>query len=374
MSLQHFSLDPDMIYLNHAAVAPWPQETVEAVIQFAQENGSAGAMHYPKWLKTETALRNRMAELINAPSSESIALLKSTSEGLSIVAHGIDWRSTDNIVSIKQEFPSNRIVWQSLESEGVEVRLLDLASVTDPEEALINLCDENTRLLAVSSVQYAVGRRMQLKRLGDFCREQQILFVVDAIQSLGALPFDVTAIHADVVVADGHKWMLGPEGLALFYCTESLREKLRLHQYGWHMVENAGDFDREDWTPAKNARRFECGSPNMLGIHGLHASLGLLLEMGIDEVNRRITDNCNEIIAQVDARGFRLLTPRDALLRAGIVTFQVREGDNALIQQQLMGAQVICAHRGGGIRFSPHFHTTTEQISQAFHRLDRLLA
>ena len=374
MNLQHFSLDPDMIYLNHAAVAPWPQETVEAVIQFAQENGSAGAMHYPKWLKTEAALRNRMAELINAPSSESIALLKSTSEGLSIVAHGIDWRTTDNIVSIKQEFPSNRIVWQSLESEGVEVRLLDLASVTDPEGALINLCDENTRLMSVSSVQYADGRRMQLKRLGDFCREQQILFVVDAIQSLGALPFDVTAIHADVVVADGHKWMLGPEGLALFYCTESLREKLRLHQYGWHMVEHAGDFDREEWTPAKNAHRFECGSPNMLGIHGLHASLGLLLEMGIDKVHRRIADNCDEIIAQADERDYRLLTPRDPQLRAGIVTFQVRERDNTRIQQQLMEAQVICASRGGGIRFSPHFHTTAEQIGLAFRRLDKLLA
>ncbi|MCU7809685.1 MAG: aminotransferase class V-fold PLP-dependent enzyme [Candidatus Thiodiazotropha sp. (ex Notomyrtea botanica)] len=374
MSSHHFSLDPHMIYLNHAAVAPWPNLTVEAVARFAQENGSTGAMHYPAWIKTESALRSQLAQLINAPSPEDIALLKSTSEGLSVIAHGIDWEAGDNIVSIAQEFPSNRIVWQSLEPKGVEVRLLDLTSEDEPEAALMSLCDDNTRLLSVSSVQYASGRRMQLPRLGRFCQERQILFVIDAIQSLGALSFDVVSSQADVVVADGHKWMLGPEGLALFYCSETLREQLQLRQFGWHMVENAWDFDRQDWEPATSARRFECGSPNMLGIHALHSSLGLLLEMGVEKVSHLIERNCDEIIAQVDARGFELLTPRDPQSRAGIVTFRVPDRDNAALQQQLMDTQVVCACRGGGIRFSPHFHNTDSQIMQAFERLDRLIA
>lgn len=374
MDSNHFALEAETIYLNHAAVAPWPQVTVEAVTQFARENGSIGATHYPRWMKTEAELRQRLATLINAPSPDDIALLKSTSEGLSITAQGIDWAEGENVVSIRQEFPSNRIVWESLSCRGVEVRLLDLGQSTDPESDLIALCDANTRLLAVSSVQYAAGRRMDLKRLGDFCHRENKIFVVDAIQSLGALPFDVEEIHADVVVADGHKWMLGPEGLALFYSTQAMRERLKLYQFGWHMVEHAGDFDRYDWTPAKSARRFECGSANMLGIHGLNASLGLLLEIGLEAVHQRIEENCSLIVANIKERGFRLLTPENPQQRAGIVTFHVEGEENGALQLQLMEAKVICANRGGGIRFSPHFYNTAEEIDTAFRRLDNLLA
>lgn len=368
-----FSLDPQVVYLNHAAVAPWPVCAVEAVCAFARENGSAGASNYPHWLTLEAELRNRLAALIQAPSVEHIALLKSTSEGLSVVAHGLDWRAGENLVSVAQEFPSNRIVWESLQPRGVEVRLLDLDSAMDPEARLMELCDANTRLLAVSSVQYARGRRMDLQRLGEFCRSRGLIFVVDAIQSLGAFPLDVEAIHADAVAADGHKWMLGPEGMALFYCRDWLRERLALHQFGWHMVEQAGDFERSDWQPAASARRFECGSPNLLGAHALHASLGLLHEVGIATVSRNIQDHCDRIIEHIDAGGFELLTPRESRLRAGIVTFAIPGIDSKILHQALMQRQVICAQRGGGVRFSPHFHTTPAQIDEAFRRLDEAL-
>ncbi len=368
-----FELQPDLIYLNHAAVAPWPAVTVAAVSRFARENGLTGALDYPRWTKTESALRASLARLINAPSTDDIALLKSTSEGLSVVAHGLGWKAGDNLVSIAQEFPSNRIVWQSLQPKGVEVRLLDLSQHEDPEQGLIALCDEHTRLLAVSSVQYASGRRMQLERLGEFCRSRGIVFVVDAIQSLGALPFDITRNHADVVVADGHKWMLGPEGLALFYCRPELREKLTLNQYGWHMVEEAWDFERSEWRPADSARRFECGSPNMLGAHALLASLDLLLERGIERVFASIERNTQAIIEQVRKREFELLTPPQSEQRAGIITFSIPGADTRSLLQGLMQQRVVCAERGGGIRFSPHFHNTPDQIESAFATLDHLL-
>ncbi len=369
MYSDYFSLDPSIIYLNHAAVAPWPKVTVEAVSRFARENGVTGALHYPEWMKRESTLRTSLARLINAPTVDNIALLKSTSEGLSVVAHGLDWQPGENVVSIAQEFPSNRIVWESLEPYGVEVRLLDLHTEPDPEQALMTLCDKHTRLLAVSSVQYASGRRMQLERLGDFCRRNGILFVVDAIQSLGALPFDVTETQADVVVADGHKWMLGPEGLALFYCSADLRDQLRLRQYGWHMVEDAGNFEASTWLPADTARRFECGSPNMLGTHALLASLELLQEIGIDRVFSRIEENTEAIIEQIERHGFELLSPRTREQRAGIITFRVPGDDTRSLQQGLMQRQVVCAERGGGIRFSPHFHNTKKQIDHAFEIL-----
>lgn len=370
--MAEFTLDPAIIYLNHAAVAPWPQRTVETIVEFALENGIHGSLHYPQWLEKEASLRSLLAELINAPSKDDIALLKSTSEGLSFVAHGLDWQAGDNIVSVAQEFPSNRIVWESLQGLGVEIRLLDLASSNQPEQDLIALCDKRTRLLSVSSVQYASGRKMQLATLGDFCHSRDILFVIDAIQSLGASPFDVINCKADVVVADGHKWMLGPEGLALFYCRESLRERLKLNEFGWHMVESAGDYEQTDWQPAKSARRFECGSPNMIGVHALHASLTLLLERGIESVASEIERLTQFIIDRVDASAFQLLTPRASELRGGIITFLVPGIDNQSLYKSLMQQQVMCAYRGGGIRFSPHFYNTEEQIAEAFVRLKKI--
>jgi selenocysteine lyase/cysteine desulfurase len=368
-----FTLDPSMIYLNHAAVAPWPQQSIKEVIAFAQENGTWGSHNYPQWLEKEDSLRRLLAQLINAPSPEDIALLKSTSEGLSFIAYGLDWRAGDNIVSILQEFPSNRIVWESLHNQGVDLRLLDLTQSADPEQDLIALCDERTRLLSISSVQYASGRKMRLDVVGDFCHSEGILYLIDAIQSLGATPFDVERYRADVVVADGHKWMLGPEGLALFYCRQSLREHLKLNEYGWHMVEAVGEFDRFDWQPASSSRRFECGSPNMLGVQALHASLSLLINQGIESVANSIHKLTQCIIDHVDELDFQLLTPRAPEQRAGIVTFSLPEQDNKIIYQSLMNYNVMCAHRGGGIRFSPHYYITEAQISEAFRRLQELL-
>ncbi|MEW8041982.1 MAG: aminotransferase class V-fold PLP-dependent enzyme [Candidatus Thiodiazotropha endolucinida] len=368
-----FSLDPAMIYLNHAAVAPWPERTVTEVVRFAQENGYKGSSRYAHWLGVESELRSLLAQLINAPSDQDIALLKSTSEGLSVIAYGLDWSPGDNIVSIAQEFPSNRIVWESLEAHDVALRLLDLNQSRDPEHDLIALCDNKTRLLSVSSVQYAAGERLQLQILGEHCRANGVIFVVDAIQSLGAFPFDLSECHADIVVADGHKWMLGAEGVALFYCNAALRQRLKLQQFGWHMVEAMGDFDRMDWQPAHSARRFECGSPNMLGIHALRASLSLIHEIGLDSISTDIRKNTDFVIDQVDSAGFELLTPRDPLKRAGIVTFRVPDRDNHALYQSLMQKQVMCAYRSGGIRFSPHFHNHEKELENAFNRLSELL-
>lgn len=360
-----FPLSSEIMYLNHAAVAPWPRRTVDAVSRFAHENGTRGATDYPMWIATETRLRGRLAELINAHSPADIALAKSTSEALSIVAYGLDWEPGDSIVGIAQEFPSNRIVWESLRNRGVEYRLLDLYASSAPEDDLIGLCDERTRLIAVSQVQYARGLRLDLERLGELCRSRGTLLCVDAIQGLGVVPFDLTRSHADFVVADGHKWMLGPEGIALLYVNPQVRPRLRLLQYGWHMVERRGDYDRTDWTPAADATRFECGSPNMLGIHALDASLSLLLETGLHEVHQAASQRVSKLIELIDRRGFELLSHREPERRSGIVTFRVPDIDARPLYRELMSRGVICAQRGGGIRFSPHFYTPEGVLERA---------
>jgi selenocysteine lyase/cysteine desulfurase len=366
-----FDLDPDLIYLNHAAIAPWPSRTVKAVAQFSSELGRLGSQRYPHWLQTEQRLRERAARLIGAASAEEIALLKSTSEGLSFVAQGLDWESGDNIVTVAQEFPSNRIVWETLAERGVELRAIDIHRSTEPELALLERCDARTRLLAVSWVQYARGRRLDIARLTSACRERGILVCLDAIQGLGALPFDLAQSPVDFLVADGHKWMLGPEGLALFWCRPELGRELRLTEFGWHMVEDMGDFDKTDWTPAQSARRFECGSPNMLGIHALEASLSLIEALGVDQISAAIEARVNRLVELIDGAGFELLSPRSPEQRAGILTFRVPGADQQALYQALMRQGLMCASRGGGLRFSPHYYTPEDQLERAIEMTKR---
>ncbi len=367
---KEFSLDPALIYLNHAAVAPWPVRTQQAVMEFAAENANRGAQQYDRWLGKERELRCQLQQLINAPSIQDIALQKNTSEGLSIIAYGLSWQKGDEIVITNQEFPSNRIVWESLAQFGVKVIEADITQ-GDPEQAIINSLTERTRLVSVSSVQYGTGIRLNLTVIGQACQANGCLFCVDAIQSLGAYPFDVQQIQADFVVADGHKWMLGPEGLALLYVAEPARDQLKVLQYGWHMVDQPGQYDRKNWNVARSAQRYECGSPNMLGIHALSASLSLLLETGIDRVAAQIDKNCQRVIDHlVQMKDIELLSPVELGRRAGIVTFRHRTRRAEEIYKHLKEQQVICALRGGGIRFSPHFYTPEAQLEKAIEWLE----
>ena len=363
---------PGLRYLNHAAVSPWPQRAVEAVTRFARENAQTGARDYPDWLKTEQRLRERLQRLLNAPSCGDIALVKNTSEALSFVAFGLDWRAGDQVLISDEEFLSNRVVWEALRRFGVEVVQVSLKGHA-PEDALLAACGPRTRLLSVSAVQYASGLRLDLQSLGQGCQARGVLFCVDAIQQLGALPFDVQSSQCAFAMADGHKWLLGPEGLGVFYCRSDLREQLKLHEYGWHMLEHAGDYQRTDWQAARSARRFECGSPNMLGAMALEASLSLLEEVGMPQVEAALQERMQWL--QVGLQGIpgcRLHSPLNPLRRAGILTFSLDGRDSQALYQQLRDQQVICAQRGAGVRLSPHFYTQAQVIEETLQLLHQL--
>ncbi|MBC3458649.1 MULTISPECIES: aminotransferase class V-fold PLP-dependent enzyme [Pseudomonas] len=370
--LDEFEQAPGLCYLNHAAIAPWPRRTAEAVARFAQDNVRLGAHEYPAWLATERRLRERLARLLNAPTIGDIALVGNTSQALSLVAFGLDWRPGDQVVISDEEFPSNRVVWQALADRGVEVVEASLA-VADPEAALIAACGPRTRLLSVSAVQFASGLRLDLARLGAACRQRGVLFCVDAIQQVGALPFDVQHYQCDFAMADGHKWMLGPEGLGVFYCRSELRRQLTLHAYGWHMLEHLGDFERRQWQPARSARRFECGSPNMLGACALEASLSLLEDVGMTVVAEQLAQRIEQLYRGLTAiPGAQLHSPGDPSRRAGIVSFSLDGHANADIYRALSNNGVICAVRGPGVRFSPHFYTDHRLIDEVLRQVGQI--
>lgn len=361
-------------YLNHAAVAPWPRRAAQAVSRFAEQNMTIGARDYPQWLETEQRLRERLARLLNAPGSADIALVKNTSEALSFVAFGLDWQHGDQIIISDEEFPSNRVVWEALRPQGVEVIQVSLKGA-DPEADLLAACGPRVRLMAISAVQYASGLRLDLQRLGEGCEQRGVLLCIDAIQQLGALPFDVRACDCAFAMADGHKWMLGPEGLGVFYCRSDLREQLKLHEYGWHMLENAGDYDRLEWEPARTARRFECGSPNMLGAVALESSLSLLEQVGMLNVAQGLHERMawlEEGLRQIP--GLRLHSPSDPARRAGILTFALDAWDNQQLFERLKHEQIVCAQRGGGIRLSPHFYTPPLVLDETLAVLRQLAA
>lgn len=362
--LDEFVQAPGLRYLNHAAVAPWPNRAATAVSRFAQENVLLGARDYPDWMALEQRLRERLKRLLNAPSTDDIALVKNTSEALSFVAFGLTWASGDQIVISDEEFPSNRIVWEALTAQGVEVVQVSLKG-DDPEGALLTACGPRTRLMSVSAVQFASGLRLDLQRLGAGCKQQDVLFCIDAIQQLGALPFDVQSYQCDFAMADGHKWMLGPEGLGVFYVRSDLREQLKLHEFGWHMLEHMGDYNRTTWEPAKSARRFECGSPNMLGAMALEASLSLLEEVGMEQVAALIAERVQWLQEGLSTiAGVKLHSPLNPARRGGIVSFSIDGIDNQVLYEALKAEQVVCIPRGPGIRFSPHFYTEKRVIDE----------
>ncbi len=365
-----FNLDEDVIYLNHAAVAPWPVRAEKAVNAFCRENVTIGSKKYANWLKVEAHLKHQLAQLINAKSVDEIALVKNTSEALSFVAYGLEWAAGDTIVTSDEEFPSNIIPWESLESQGVRVIKTHLKDAEDPTTELIKNIDSRTKLLTISSVQYASGLRVDLERLGEVCQQKGVLFCIDAIQSIGAFPVDVQKYQADFMMADGHKWMLGPEGLGVFYCRQAAIDKLKLTQYGWHMVEDMGNYDVPEWTTATSARRFECGSPNMLSIHALSASISLLLEVGIDTVAKNVIERGHYVIDKVQQNPSLTLLTKPDEEGNNIIVFKPSSNDSDALFEYLTSHQVVCAKRGGGIRFSPHFYTPYDVIDRAFTLID----
>ena len=370
---REFPQDEELIYLNHAAVSPWPNRTSEAIRHFADENRFTGAENYKKWSAKEITLREQLRSMINAPSVNDIALLKNTSEALSVVACGIAWKDGDNVVITDEEFPSNRFPWEAQREHGVSLNQVPV-QLDEPEDALISACDKHTRVMSISSVQYGSGLKLDLDKLGSHCRKNNILFCVDAIQSIGCHQFDVQSMQADFVMADAHKWMLGPEGIALFYCRAEVQDQLKLHQFGWHMVQHAGDYDKKDWQEANNARRFECGSPNMLGTYALSASLSLFEEIGIENIETEIIEKTLHIISQLnDIKGIKLITNQNQDQLAGIVTFNIENADHKVVHAKLMKNRVICAHRFGGIRFSPHFYTPNSKLDRAIKFLTSLI-
>jgi selenocysteine lyase/cysteine desulfurase len=367
---REFPVVENYIYLDHAGVAPISLRVRSAVEVFFRESTEGGAFHSPEWAHRVNEVRTNCARLIHAGPDE-IAFVKNTSHGLSLVAEGIDWKAGENILFYEREFPSNSYPWQNLKRKGVEARLVPSRNGRVQIEDIERLIDSRTRMVAISSVQFSNGFRIDLKRLGSLCRDRNILLCVDAIQSLGVFPMDVRECNVDFLSADAHKWLLGPEGIGIFYCRRGLAEGINPPLIGWKSVVNELDFDRPRLVLKRNAQRFEEGSMNLMGIFGLGAAVELLLEAGIEDIEQRVLDLGDRIIEEADKRGFETLTPRERHERGGNVTFQGRF-DLEAVRNGLREKGIMVNVRGGGLRVSPHFYNIESDIEKLFEAVDEL--
>src|SRR5262245_56999623 len=273
---EQFPVRHNLIYLNHAAVAPLSKPAAEAMKHLADDCLAFGNLHYDRWLAGYDRLRVAAATLIGADPSE-IALTKNTSEGIATVAMGLDWRPGDRVVGFREEFPANQYPWQRLEKRGVTITWL---TVTDPLDRIDEAC-RGARLLAISFVQFLSGFRAPVREIGEICRTRGCIYLVDAIQGLGAFPLDVRACHIGALAADGHKWLLGPEGCGILYIEQSLQERVDPVEFGWTNVANYPDYASRDMTLRSDAGRYEPGTLNTVGCFGLRAAIELLLEIEV---------------------------------------------------------------------------------------------
>jgi selenocysteine lyase/cysteine desulfurase len=354
-----FPVRERLVYLNHAAVAPLSRRAANAMKYLADDALAFGSFHYDEWLDAYEGVRRATARMISASPGE-IALTKNTSEGLSFIATGLRWRAGDRIVAFHEEFPANQYPWRKLEDQGVRVEWL---SVVDPLDK-IEQAARGAQLLALSFVQYLSGYRAPIEAIGEICHRNDCVFVVDAIQGLGAFPLHVEKSHIDALAADGHKWLLGPEGCAILYVSERIQDRIEPIEFGWTNVAKYNDYASRDMDLRPDAGRYECGTLNTIGCFGLRAALELLLEIGVGEI-APVVQNLGDRIAQgVQAKGYEVLGCRTPATGAGIVSFRKEGVEAQEIVRRLRAAGIVAAPRQGWVRTSPHFYVGPEDIDR----------
>ena len=362
-------------FFNHAGVSPLPWVAAEAMRNYAAQ-AETDVYLGTQWYQDIEKLRLAAAKLINAHRDE-IAFVKNTSEGISIVAAGLDWQWGDTVVTTAVEYPANIYPWMEVaRSHGAKLAMV--SEETDhrgrravPTEKILQAAsDERCRIVALSHVEFASGQRHDLARIGQFCRDNQKLFCVDAIQTLGVIPVDVQAMRIDYLSADGHKWLMGPEGAGLFYCRRELIERTRPLMVGWMNVVDNQYYGSYDYTLKSDAGRFECGTYNIPGLLGLKASLELLAGLGTENIANRLFALGERLIDRLLAKGYSIVSPRGVGQWSGIVSFTSPVHDHEQIVRTLRKEQHIeIAFREGRLRASPHFYNTEEQIDRLIEQL-----
>ncbi len=357
-------------YLNHAAVSPPPVTTIEAIQSQLRDVSENGSVNFRSWIATKERTRQLLAGMLGA-RPEQIAFLRNTSDALSTVANGLDWHPGDNIVTFRNEFPSNIYPWLRVrDAFGVEVRMCEERNGRIDLAELIGLIDGRTRLVAISHVQYASGFRTDLERVGRAARAQNALLVVDVIQSLGVVPLDVESQLVDVAAAACHKWLLTPEGVGWLYLSPRARERVKPTLVGWISVPNPDDYSNFDQGWNVGTLAWETGTGPTALIHGLEASLKLLTETGVLRIHDHLETLTDHLCERLQSTDYRVVSSRSAHEKSQIVCIRHNGALSSMdLYAHLKKRNIITAPRGDRLRISPHLYNTMEEIEELFRAL-----
>ena len=364
---REFPVCAEKVYLAHAGVSPVPLCVARAVTKVAE---SAALNDQEEGLgELLRTTRARAAELLGADVGE-VALIGPTTAGLSAIATGLDWQSGDEILVYRDCFPVNVYPWQSLESRGVKINWLKtpvLGQIT-PEGVIDQLTDK-TRLVALASCHFISGWRIDHDTIGRELRERNILFCLDAIQTLGAFPTKVE--HVDFLAADAHKWLLGPCAAGVFYVRRELQERLAPSAFGWNNVRCPNYVAQEEMKLRNDVRRYEAGSFNILGIAGLNAALGLLLEVGVDNIAEDLSAKHSWLMEVLQEKDYEVFHPATT---SGITSCWRGRQDMKALGEKLAKENIIVSIRGDRrrqyyLRFSPHFYNTRAELERVLSLL-----
>ncbi len=355
-------------YFDHAAVAPLPSPSRVAMDGWLASVEDDGDVHWPEWAQRVEAIRRTASELLGA-KPEEIAFVANTTTGIGLVAEGFPWREGDNVVTLANEFPSNAYPWLHLRDRGVETRRVAVDEAAVDWSRATAACDQRTRMLALSWVGYATGWRLDLEQVVSFAQARGIRVFLDAIQGLGVFPLNLSALPIDYLAADGHKWLLGPEGAGLLYVRHERLDELRTLGIGWHSMVQGHDFARIELNLRPDAARYEGGTQNVVGLVGLGASLDLLRSYGLrptaSPLAEQILQFTDEACRRIVHAGGRVVSARPTPAHcSGIVAFELPGLDPAAARKIMLQQGVVVSCRAGLLRLSPHAYCDHHDLAR----------
>jgi selenocysteine lyase/cysteine desulfurase len=364
-------LKTDKIYFNHASTSPYSLKVVNAIQSFVEMRSEGEIDNVQLILETFQNAKDELTKMINAYPG-TIAFIDNTSNGLNILAQGLNLKKGDRILLNDLEFPSNVYPFLNLKKDGVEVDFVKSKDGIVTAEDIINEVRPGTKLISISFVQFLTGYRVDLEKIGKYCRENNIIFCVDAIQGLPALRLDVKKYNIDFISCGTWKWFMGMQGFAFIYVSKKLQEILEQKFVGWTSVENAWDLLNYDLKFRNSADRYQNGTPISMGVIILNASLSLFKEFGYDSIEKAVLDNSEYLINKLQEIGIKpILSGIQKNNLSGIVSFKV--GGTESLFEELDKNNIKCALREGMIRFSPHFYNTKDEIDKVISVLKNIL-
>lgn len=358
------------IYFNHASIGPLSRPVLSRLNEYLYERSTSKIKNFEAFLAGDSGGRENIAKLLNC-KADRITWIDNVSNGMSVLANSLQWQKGDEIILNELEFPANVYPFLNLQKHGVVVKFVKANNGCILTEDIKAEITDRTKLISISYVQFLTGFRADLEEIGKLCKNNNIIFSVDTIQALGAFAVDVEKCNIDFVCGGTQKWLMGIQGLSYMYIKKELQEKMIQSTVGWLSVEDYWNLLDYNLELKKDASSFMNGSVNLIGIIAAEESTNLLLNFGMENIEKRVINNSKYLIGKLNELGINpVLSGLDDKNLSGIVSFSIPNAE--VIQQELEKKDIIFEIRREYIRIAPHFYNTEEDFERFLSELKKI--